>query len=241
MLSATELDPKVRFLVLYQDADWTAKRIADVLKISLRTAQDWILKIHQDIDIGIVRPGRGRKLKIPEATKKKIVRTVQRRPAGSTVCRLAATYQVGIGSAYSVLEEKGLIYRSVIRQPILSEYKKKQRRIYCKEMLRRKGKLMKETFFSDETGIKLSNINPKKAWRLPYKQVKLKTPAKDISRSIAGEQSSKKVQHLFISTKKAWIVTSIKKSSSSTFLKWRNYILRDFLCNTTIFLHIPLQ
>ena len=61
MLQTKDLDPKVRTLVLYMDAEWTANKIAWLLKKPIRTIRDWISKINNGIDIMKVQPGRGKK------------------------------------------------------------------------------------------------------------------------------------------------------------------------------------
>ena len=80
VLSSSEIDVKLRFLVLHQDAQWWSTRIAYSLNIPLRTVEDWISKINQEIDISQIMPGRGHKLIIPESTKENIKSCAQRKP-----------------------------------------------------------------------------------------------------------------------------------------------------------------
>jgi Txe/YoeB family toxin of Txe-Axe toxin-antitoxin module len=46
-----DIDPKTRFIVLYQDAQMKATRISKLIGIPLRTVYDWIQKVEDDIDI----------------------------------------------------------------------------------------------------------------------------------------------------------------------------------------------
>ena len=48
MTSASNLDPKIRFIVLYQDAQMKSTK---VLNVPLRTIQDWIQKVENNVDI----------------------------------------------------------------------------------------------------------------------------------------------------------------------------------------------
>ena len=44
-------DPKIRFIILHQDAQMKPTRISKITGIPLRTVYDWIEKIEDDIDI----------------------------------------------------------------------------------------------------------------------------------------------------------------------------------------------
>ena len=50
MTSSSDLDPKIRFVVLYQDAQMKSTRIRKILNVPLRTIQAWIQKI-ENVDI----------------------------------------------------------------------------------------------------------------------------------------------------------------------------------------------
>jgi len=52
-----ELDPKIRCIILYQDAQWPTERIAYTLIILKRTVRDWISKLQQGIEIRQRRQG----------------------------------------------------------------------------------------------------------------------------------------------------------------------------------------
>ena len=51
---------------------------------------------------------------------------------------------------------------------------------FCKNMLKYKGSKLKKTFFSDEMDISLTDLQPKKAWHPPHKEV----TAKKVQRNI---------------------------------------------------------
>jgi len=80
MFDTSILDPKIRFLVLFIDAQWSVRRISQTLSIPMRTVQDWISKAEEGIDIRNIQPGRGQKAKVPEATKKKLLELPSENP-----------------------------------------------------------------------------------------------------------------------------------------------------------------
>ena len=110
MFSVTNIDVKIRCLVLLQDARFTPANIAWTLKKPERTIRDWVAKIQKGIDITKVEEGRGKTRKISEETKDKIVRTAKRRVSNSSTKTLGRQYNVSKGSAYKVLQERGCTY-----------------------------------------------------------------------------------------------------------------------------------
>jgi transposase-like protein len=94
-----DIDDKIRFIVLYQDAQMKAARISKILGVSERTIYDWIHKIESDIDI--------------------------------------LEHQSWNGGAKTITSSV------------------------------KKARLLKNTFFSDEMGIKLSELQPSEAWNHP--------------------------------------------------------------------------
>jgi len=186
VLSSTDIDPKLRFLVLYQDAQWASSRIAYTLNIPQRTIQDWISKIQQGIDITKIRPGRGCKETIPEDTKTNIKRAVQRKPQTSSTRKVGVKYEVSPSSVGRTLKEKGFKYKKVVIKTELDENQRDKRVKYCKNMLKRKGKPIDEIFFSDEMGIRLSEAHPPMAWMGPRKKVKYEKPLRDVKLNCWG-------------------------------------------------------
>ncbi len=54
----------------------------------------------------------------------------------------------------------------------LSAEKKQKLVIFLKEMLAFKRKMIKNTFYNNEMGVKLLEIHKAKAWQLPRKKIK---------------------------------------------------------------------
>ena len=200
MFDTSNLDPKLRFLVLYIDAKWSARRISETINTPIRTIQSWISKINEGKDVGIIEPGRGRKPIVSEEIKKKIVRTARRKPSHSSTRNLSSMYKVGRDTAYRTLKEKGMVYKTVKSQPALTEKHKKDRVDFCNSMLKRRVKPIDETFFSDEMGIKLSDAHPQKAWGEPSIKINVEAPRTDVKINCWGAISKKGATSLHIYT-----------------------------------------
>ena len=69
MFTSSSIDPKICCYVLYQDADWNALRIANLLDRPVRAITDWMRKIDEGIDITKIARGRGWKSSIPSSKK----------------------------------------------------------------------------------------------------------------------------------------------------------------------------
>jgi len=79
-----------------------------------------------------------------------------------------------------VLNKSGFVYGKPPKTTELEPEEKENRVTYCKNMLKRKGEPITETFFSDEMGISLREAHNIYAWMAPRKQVKIAKPAKNV-------------------------------------------------------------
>ena len=84
MFSVTNIDVKIRCLVLLQDAHFPRANIAWTLNKPERTIKDWMTKIQKGIDFTKVEEGRGKTRKISKETEEKIVRMTKRRGFNSS-------------------------------------------------------------------------------------------------------------------------------------------------------------
>lgn len=191
MFSVANIDVKIRCLVLFQDAQWTAANIACTLKKPVRTIRDWVSKIKKGIDITKVRQGRGKKPSIEETKKDKIVRTALRRVTRSSTRTLASQYEVSKGSAYNILLERGCNYGNIRKVPHLDDDAKEERIKYCRNMLKRRAKPLEETFYADEMGISLYDTVKSKGWSGPRKKLKVELPDQNVKVSCWGAISER--------------------------------------------------
>ena len=65
-----EIDPKVRFLVLYRDAQFSIQRIHNIIGTSLSTLYSWRQRLQDGENILEIKEGRGRKKKFRELFRK---------------------------------------------------------------------------------------------------------------------------------------------------------------------------
>ena len=173
------LDPKVRCIVLFQDAKWSAYRIAQVLKKPERTVRDWILKLEAGINIMEIQSGRGRK-STSETIKERIIKDARRKPSTASTRALGAKHSISKNTAHKVFREKNWTYFKITPKIELTEKNKKDRVQFCKNMLKRKGQDLEEAFFSDEMGVTLSDTLTIKTWSGPQKKVKIDKPLADV-------------------------------------------------------------
>ena len=192
------LDDATRFLVLFLDAKFSNTRISGILNRDLRTIQDWASKIRNRKDIRKIEQGRSRKPKVTAADKKKVIRQVKSRPSKGTTRKLASRNGVSHTKIHEILEEKGFTYKGVSNLPILNEDQKEERIDYCDEMLENDGEKIFETFFSDEMGIKLSDMHVRRAWGQPNKKLKIEKPLNDIKFNCWGAISANGATSLHI-------------------------------------------
>jgi len=126
MSSHIDIDVKVRCIVLYQDANWPADRIADKLKKPNRTIRDWVEKVEKGINILERKKGQGRKSTVTQDTKDKIIREARRKPASSSTRNLGAHNNMSKNTAYSVLKEKDFTFGLTEKKLTLMNNKKRK-------------------------------------------------------------------------------------------------------------------
>lgn len=177
MSLSPDLDPKVRFIVLYRDAQMKVSRIAKLLKLSESTAYDWKNKFDKGIDI-FQHQSKNSSAKIDSRTRYEICREAVRSPKPASSRKLGAKYGVSHTTVCGLLRDKGLRYVKEDKEHILTPEEMTIRVDYCRDMLKSNGSKLKRTFFSDEMGIKLSEMNNRgRSWG-PKPKKKVKTDVK---------------------------------------------------------------
>jgi hypothetical protein len=124
--------------------------------------------------------GQGRKKSISDTVRKKVVRTTRRRPHSSSTRSLSNQYRVGKTSVDRILTDKNFDYRKPKVTKILNKAQKDNRVNFCKDMTKWRGRKLKQTFYSDETGKDLSDSYKHQVWNPPRKQVKVDLPKQDV-------------------------------------------------------------
>jgi len=198
MTFSYQFDEPTLFLVLYQHVSKKATVIHKYSKIPQATIYRYIEKIEKNINILEQQKGQGRKVSIPDSVKKKVVRTTSRKPHSSTVRSLGNQYNIRKSSLDRILGQKNFSYRKVRVQKALTALEKRNRVIFCKDMIKHKGRKILCTFYSDETGYNLSEAHRTKVWNPPNKQVKVDYPKKDIRVNCWGAISSRGATSLHI-------------------------------------------
>jgi transposase len=180
MASALGIDDKVRFLVLFLDADMKSTRISRLIDRSERTIRDWISKTRQGVDIRVVEEGRGSKKKVTGVKQKKVLRQIRENPQSATTRRLGAKNDISKSAIHRLLVQKGLKYLGLNPVPELSEDQKDARVEHCLDMTSDDGRRIYQTFYADEMGIRLSDVNKTKSWQDPIKKIKVELPEYDV-------------------------------------------------------------
>lgn len=174
-----EIDPKIQFIVLYQVAKIKPSRISKLVNVSERTIYSWVKKVEEGINILDTTQKATRTQKIDAQLRQNIASEAINRPFISTR-KLAAERDISHTSVRTILQEEGMKYGKIHRETRLSAENKQKRVTFSKEMLAYKGRKIKNTFYSDEMGIKLSEIQKEKAWQLPRKKVKRQNVVQDV-------------------------------------------------------------
>lgn len=201
-----DIDPKIRFLVLYVDAKKCSKDISEIIGKSYSTVQDWVRRTDKGEDIREVQPGRGRKSLFSPDTKRKVVRVVRENPQKYSTRNLGSKFDMSHSTAHNILLEYGFTYGSNHLVQYLTEEEKKLRVQFCETMLEDDRALF-ETFYSDEMGISLSDAHRNKVWAKGHSTMEIEIPRTDVrvncwgaisfrgatSLSIFKESTSKKV------------------------------------------------
>ena len=181
-----DIDIKTRFIVLCLDAKLCTNRLSTMLKIPLRTAQDWEKKIQKGKDIRKVEPGRGIKPVITEDIKKKVVRRARENLPKGTTRKVAPLYNISKSSVGTILGKRGYQYKKVSSRVQLTQGEKVARVRFCKEMIKWRGKKIYQTFFADEMGVWLSDALRRYGWARKGTRPELKGPREDVKLNVWG-------------------------------------------------------
>jgi len=181
-----DLDPKTRFVVLYQDAKMKSTRISKLTGVPLRTVQDWIQKLENNIDI-FQHESKNLAMKIDDQVRESIVDDTKVAPTTSSTRKIGARYNVSHTAVRNVLIEEGFQFRKLPKKASLTEEEMENRVSYCKDMLKYKCKQIKRCFFSDEMGIRLTELSKgDKGWMQPQKKLKVERVDKDVKLNCWG-------------------------------------------------------
>ena len=169
------IDDKTRFLVLYYDAKMGIREISKILNRSNQVIYLWEARMKKGEDIRIFKKRKIRK-SITEETENKIIQMVKDNPQGSSLKKLATRIGGGIAASTigKILRRKGFKYKAYDRGIIYSEEERINRVAFCKSMLVEEGKIIYQTFFSDEMSIELNNVYKAKAWQLATENIRVK-------------------------------------------------------------------
>ena len=169
------IDDKTRFIVLYLDAHMPHPEIAEIINRSARTLESWVAMTKKGIDIRIRKKMKGTKL-ITEETENRIIQMVKENPQGSSLKKIATRIGGGIAASTigKILARKGFKYKAFDKGIIYTEEERINRVAFCKSMLAEEGKVIYQTFFSDEMSIELNNVYKMKAWQLATENIRLK-------------------------------------------------------------------
>ena len=169
------LDDKTRFLVLYLDAHFSVQEIMKILNRNYATVRFWIKKVKNGEDVRLISRVKERPKFITEETENKVVQMVKENPQGSSLKKLATRIGgISTDSIRKILCKKGFKYKAYDKGIIYTEEERINRVEFCKKMLLDEGKVIYQTFFSDEMSIELNNVYKMKAWQLATENIRMK-------------------------------------------------------------------
>jgi len=226
MVLTFDIDDKTRVIILHQDAEMKPTRIHKITQVPLSTVQDWIKKLDQGIDIREHR-GQGREPSIDIPMKKKVVRAVRKDPNAASTRKLSSQFEISKTSIHNILVESQYKYKTVFHQVQLTTKEEENRMIYCKDMIKTFENKIDKTFFSDETGISLSEAWRKKMWVGPKQKVVVDDPRVDIRINCWGAISRRGATslHLYKGHLNAFLYEQILKAHVN---EMRNIYPRGF-------------
>lgn len=198
MFEHFNISPHTRCIVLYLDLGMEAWEISDTIAVPKRKVRKWIEKIKKGIDIQKVSPGRGRKPVLDSEEIQEIVRESLDAPHDASTRRLSAKFERPKSVIQRTLKREGLKYGNFDQKIDLDSDQRQERVDHCHFMREEKGKKLRNTFFSDESGIHLSRSLKTKGWQDPRKKIKLSKPKKDVKLNCWGAISLKGATSLHI-------------------------------------------
>lgn len=174
MVSSNEIDPKVRFIVLLQDADMKISRISKITNTSESTLYGWQRKLEKGMNI-FEHASKTSSTKIDAKKRESIVRQAKRSSKPTSSRKLAIKNGVSHTTVCNVLHDEGLEYGKNLQKHVLSLEEQEDRVDFCKDMLKYKATKIQKSFFSDEMGIRLSDLSKHRSTWTPQGRKKLKT------------------------------------------------------------------
>ena len=182
------VDDKTRFLVLFLDAQMTNAAIANLINRPLRTIEGWSAATRKGRDIRAPRKGKTKTIK--EDLEDKVIQMVKDNPEKITTIKLATHFGISRSSIMKILAKKGFKYLGYDRSVIYDEEERAIRVDFCNHMLSNDGKLIYQSFFSDEMGIQLNNPR-RRAWQVPSKKIRRKSASDNIKLQCWGAISAR--------------------------------------------------
>lgn len=184
------VDSKTRFLVLYFDAHMGIHEIAKIIHRPMQTIRDWETRAKKGEDVRFDKQRSGRPKSVTEETETKIIQMIKENPEGTSAKKLAARFGISVATISRLLAKKGYKYMGIDKSIIYSEEERVNRLDFCRKMLAEEGKLIYQTFYSDEMGIELNNAHKTRVWQIPSEKLKKKNVAENIKLGCWGAISA---------------------------------------------------
>lgn len=188
-------DEKVQFLALYNNGTTRLETIHNKTGTSLRTLRDWREKTEAGVNILEIKPGRGRKPKYSEIIED-IKEEVIKHPYQASLRRTGSQFNIDKNALQKTLVENQFAYRRVKVSKKLKEEDKKERKKFCKNLLKNPEQIY-EGVFADESGIWLSDAHKQKIWT-QEEEPRYTPPKEDIKLNFWGAISKRGTTSLYI-------------------------------------------
>jgi transposase len=157
-----EIDPKMRFLILYRDVTQKLSEIHNITGIPLRTLYNWKEKLDKDENIFQVKEGRGRK-RIGEELFSDIREEIEVNPQRVSARTTGKKFGIKKSTMARIFDDIGAQYKKVHVKKALTEEQRQERLKFCKSLLRNQDQI-DEGFYADEMGIWLGECYKKSIW-----------------------------------------------------------------------------
>lgn len=185
------IDEKTRFLVLYLDAQLSVPEISKIINRNLRTVYGWEARTKEGGDIRTPKKRSIIKKSVTEETENKIIQMVKENPEGSSLKKLSLRIGgISASTIGKVLAKKGFKYKAFDKGIIYSDEERMRRVEFCKKMLAEEGKVIYQTFYSDEMSIELNKTHKTKAWTLATENIRKKAGTESVRLNCWGAISA---------------------------------------------------
>ena len=193
MCEKYHIDDKVRFLVLYFDAQMGVQEISKIINRDVKTVYHWQARTKKGEDITIsLKTKCGRRKSITEETENKVIQMVKENPQGSSLKKIATRIGgISTASIYKILANKGFKYKAFDKGIIYTEEERINRVAFCRRMSADSGKAIYQTFYSDEMSIELNNVYKMKAWQLASENIRMKKATEYVKLNCWGAISAR--------------------------------------------------